>query len=48
MICVTSGASTPPEPDRIEKEIEGMAEQGWDFVQFTSGGGGSGNGNVTS
>jgi len=48
VICVTSGASIPPESDKIEKEIEGMTEQGWDFLQFTSGGGGTGNGNITS
>jgi hypothetical protein len=43
-----SGATVPPEPDRIEREIENMTEQSWDFVQFTSGGGGTGNGNITS
>ncbi|NJD77306.1 MAG: DUF4177 domain-containing protein [Candidatus Methanoperedens sp.] len=48
VVCLTSGATVPPEPDAIEKEIEAMTEQGWDFVQFTSGGGGSGNGNITS
>lgn len=48
VICVTSGATVPPEPDMIEREIENTEEQGWDFVQFTSGGGGSGNGNITS
>ena len=48
VICITSGATDHPQKDRNEKEIEYMTEQGWDFVQFTSGGGGSGNGNVTS
>lgn len=48
VICLTSGATVPPEPDIVEKEIETLINQGWNFVQFTSGGGGSGNGNVTS
>ncbi len=48
MICIASGGIVPPEPRKIEKEIETMVEQGWDFVQFTSGGGGTGNENVTS
>ncbi len=48
VICLTSGATVPPEPDIVEKEVETMTNQGWNFVQFTSGGGGSGNGNVTS
>jgi len=48
VICITSGATEPPKPDQIEKAIEGAAREGWDFMQFTTGGGGSGNGNVTS
>ncbi len=48
VICITSGSTVPPEPDRIEKEIATMTEQGWDFLQITSGGGGTGSGNITS
>jgi hypothetical protein len=48
VISLTSGSTLPPEPDKIEKQIEEMVIQGWDFLQFTSGGGGSGNGNITS
>ena len=48
VICITSGSTEPPKPDGIEKAIEDAAREGWDFMQFTTGGGGSGNGNVTS
>jgi len=48
VICITSGSTVPPEHDRIEKEIATMTEQGWDFLQITSGGGGTGSGNITS
>ncbi len=48
VICMTSGATEPPKPEEIEKAIESAASEGWNFVQFTTGGGGSGNGNVTS
>ncbi|HMB44297.1 MAG TPA: DUF4177 domain-containing protein [Candidatus Methanoperedens sp.] len=48
VICITSGSTVPPEPDRIEREITAMTEQGWDFLQITSGGGGTGSGNITS
>jgi len=48
VICITSGSTVPPEPDRIEREITTMTEQGWDFLQITSGGGGTGSGNITS
>jgi len=46
--CLTSGSTVPPEPDKVEREIEAMMEQGWDFLQFTTGGGGTGSGNITS
>jgi len=46
--CLTSGSTEPPEPDIVEREIEVMTAQGWDFLQFTTGGGGTGSGNVTS
>ncbi len=46
--CIISGATVPPEPSEIEKAIETEISDGWDFVQFTSGGGGTGNGSVTS
>jgi len=48
VICITSGSTVPPEPDRIEREITTMIDQGWDFLQITSGGGGTGSGNITS
>ncbi len=48
VICLTSGSTLPPEPHNIEKQIEEMIVDGWDFVQFTSGGSGSGNGDITS
>ncbi len=48
VICITSGATEPPKPEEIEKAIENATVEGWNFVQFTTGGGGSGNGNVTS
>lgn len=48
VICITSGATEPPKPEEIEKVIENATVEGWNFVQFTTGGGGSGNGNVTS
>ena len=48
VICITSGSTVPPEPDRIEREITAMTDQGWDFLQITSGGGGTGSGNITS
>jgi hypothetical protein len=48
VVCLTSGSTEPPEPDIVEREIEAMTEKGWEFHQFTSGGGGTGSGNVTS
>jgi hypothetical protein len=48
VICLTSGSTEPPEPDIVEREIDSMTEKGWDFLQFTSGGGGTGSGNITS
>ncbi len=48
VVCLTSGSTVPPESDKVEREIETMTEQGWDFLQFTSGGGGTGSGNITS
>lgn len=48
VICLTSGSTLPPEPDMVEKQIEETVAQGWDFLQFTSGGGGTGSGNITS
>jgi hypothetical protein len=48
VVCLTSGSTEPPEPDIVEKEIEVLTEQGWEFMQFTSGGGGTGSGNITS
>ncbi len=46
--CITSGSTLPPEPDKIEREIETMTNQGWHLARITTGGGGSGSGNVTS
>lgn len=48
VICMTSGATEPPKPEEIEKAIESAASEGWNFVQFTTGGGGTGSGNITS
>ena len=48
VICLTSGATVPPEPDNIERAIEAALKEGWDFVNFTSGGGGTGSGSITS
>ncbi len=48
VICLTSGSTVPPEPDKVEREIETITEQGWDFFQFTTGGGGTGSGTITS
>ncbi len=48
VICITSGATEPPKPEEIEKAIEGAASEGWNFVNFTSGGGGTGSGSITS
>lgn len=36
------------EPEKIEQEIETVTMQGWNFRQITTGGGGSGQGSVTS
>jgi hypothetical protein len=47
VICITTGATEPPKPEKIEKAIEAATADGWNFVQFTTGGGG-GNGNVIS
>ncbi len=47
VICLTAGSTLSPEPDKIEEHMEEMILQGWDFQQFTSGGG-TGNGNITS
>ncbi|MCX9084840.1 MAG: hypothetical protein OIN87_08605 [Candidatus Methanoperedens sp.] len=48
VLCLTSGSTEPPQPDIVEREIDTMIEKGWEFVQFTSGGGGTGSGNITS
>ena len=48
VICITSGATVPPEPDKLERETDIMTGQGWEFMQFTAGGGGTGSGNITS
>ncbi len=46
--CIISGATLPPESEQIETEIETLTMQGWKFTQITTGGGGSGQGSVTS
>jgi len=46
--CLISGSTLPPEPEHIETEIETLTTQGWKFTQITTGGGGSGQGSVTS
>ncbi len=48
VICITSGATEPPKPEAIEKAIENATVEGWNFVNFTSGGGGTGSGSITS
>lgn len=48
VICMTTGATEPPKPDGIEKAIESAASDGWNFLQITTGGGGTGNSYVTS
>lgn len=45
---IISGSTLPPEPDQIETEIEKVTMQGWNLLQITTGGGGSGQGNITS
>ncbi len=37
-----------PEPEQIEAEIEDMTTKGWLFTHISTGGGGSGQGSVTS
>ncbi|MFH0904441.1 MAG: hypothetical protein V1854_04545 [Methanobacteriota archaeon] len=46
--CIISGSTLPPEPEHIETEIETMIMKGWALMQITTGGGGSGQGSVTS
>jgi hypothetical protein len=46
--CIISGATLPPEPEHIETEIETMTLKGWHLAHITTGGGGSGQGSVTS
>lgn len=46
--CLISGSTLPPEPENIETEIENMIMKGWHLTQITTGGGGSGQGSVTS
>jgi hypothetical protein len=46
--CIISGSTLPPEPEHIETEIETQTMEGWKFQQITTGGGGSGQGSVTS
>ncbi|MDP3105135.1 MAG: hypothetical protein Q8M95_11080 [Candidatus Methanoperedens sp.] len=46
--CLISGSTLPPEPEQIEAEIETMTLKGWTLAQITTGGGGSGQGSVTS
>ena len=48
VICITTGATEPPKPESIEKAIEDAASDGWNFVQFTTGGGGTGSNYVTA
>ena len=48
VIRIVSGASEPPGSEDIEKAIESTVSDGWEFVQITTGGGGTGNGSVTS
>ncbi len=46
--CLISGSTMPPEPEKIEKEIEAMTTTGWHLALITTGGGGSGQGSITS
>jgi len=46
--CLISGSTLPPEPEKIEREIEDVTMQGWKLAQITTGGGGSGQGSITS
>ncbi|GFO95963.1 hypothetical protein ig2599ANME_0146 [groundwater metagenome] len=46
--CLISGSTLPPEPEKIEGEIETVTKQGWKLTQITTGGGGSGQSSVTS
>ena len=46
--CLISGSTLPPEPEKIEREIEDVTMQGWKLTQITTGGGGSGQGSITS
>ncbi|MBU3966479.1 MAG: hypothetical protein KKG76_03750 [Euryarchaeota archaeon] len=46
--CLISGSTLPPEPEHIEAEIETMTTKGWSFTHISTGGGGSGQGSVTS
>ena len=46
--CLISGSTLPPEPEKIEREIEDVTMQGWNLTHITTGGGGSGQGSVTS
>jgi hypothetical protein len=46
--CLISGSTLPPEPEKIEREIEDITMEGWKLVQITTGGGGSGQGSITS
>lgn len=48
MSCIISGSTMPPEPEKLEKEIETMTMNGWHLAQITSGGDGSGQDNITS
>lgn len=46
--CLISGSTLPPQPEKIEREIEAVTLQGWKLKQISTGGGGSGQGSVTS
>lgn len=48
VVYIMTGATEPPKPEQIEKAIEAAASDGWNFVQFTTGGGGTGNNHVTA
>lgn len=48
VVCIMTGATEPPKPTEIEKAIEEATSNGWNFVQFTTGGGGTGNSYVTA
>jgi len=47
VICITTGGTEPPKPEDIEKAMHAAAADGWNFMQFTTGGSGTGNGVIS-